>query len=404
MVPCFRSLLALLLGLSLSGQTFDTLKRPRTLWVGNQATHLALRTTPQGAKPTLSLPLAQGTVHLELPPGLSPHQSDLTYWEGKAWAQGLRIHPSYARLGVGFPWSEALMQVYCSEDLRTWRLLASYQPRTYQGVGDHQGRPTDPHGIPLRFIPLGNGTFLALGLDWAGFQDGVRQSPFAIFHVGAERRLTFKHLINLPQERDADLEDAIQEAASRAREIRASLRAFGAHRAWIICRTPGGIMVLHRRTGWTFLLDNQDGALVRHALLFPQQRPTTRQVGLQILEAQVRADGRILLTGPDPRAAQEGRKDPRHLSSRDMSLSSQMALARLQLNHRDHSMLPESQQRLQWWILEPRSGDLQGVPPPQGIPTHLPTWSALWDFRFTLRSDGGVEIPKNTQRHPWRFQ
>jgi len=155
---------------------------------------------------------------------------------------------------------------------------------------------------------------------------------------------------------------------------------------WLTARTPEGLVLIHRG-GWYFVLDNRDGHCLRQGRIPPPERRT-----LEVLDVEPRPNGRILVASVGLRNGDKRSSTvfPQPGDSPSTRLARQLMYARGKGSVIDDLEGPVS---LAWHSLNPATGLLGYERPPRGIPAILKDREARWNFRFTIRPDGNLEIP-----------
>lgn len=302
----------------------------------------------------------------------------LSYWQGVAYAYGRWHHPAAQFTGrpdeVGWKRMQGAytLHFYRSEDFRTWKPFATYTP--------------DDHGEAKAFEPLGNGWFLA---THGPFCSGKVASPFAVYERGQDGRLRFHHLVELPfGQSDYRVVRTGPGGRMKAEMAPGASPWAGAFQA---IRTQAGLVLL-RPPGQFMVLDNQDGRVLRHGDLL-----STRAVP--------RPDGKVLIARRgeawNHMRMLEGEVNLAVHQSRGASRLA-MAMLRTRHNMRDWSRLlsqfrvltrldrPDPTLTLRWAVLDPSTGSIQDVAPPQGFPAALTEFQSQ-TLRMWILPDGNLQ-------------
>ncbi len=340
-----RSLL-LLLALPLSAQVWEPAAmvrwEPRHPYPVEPARPFAVERVEPTGRVTHTLPFPRQLQQ--------DHEARLTWWRGEAFAFGSPNHPALAspalqpRRGQPIPRIIRLMR---SRDFGPWEPFATYGQ--------------DPHGTAFQFLPLENGTFLADASTGAFFAGGQR-SPLAIYIRDPKGRMALERLLPLPSGPGWDMP------------------------WWRLCRTSKGLVRISHG-GHVLVLDNRNGALRHQLALDPDLPPSSTFRKPMVLDAQALPDGTLLMALVD-RATAGSQLGP----DRQADLTPRPHWAEDLLSRRGiryASDLP-TKSTLRWKRLDPASGGVVDVPPPQGFPTHaLPYWTREV-FSFRVLPDGNL--------------
>jgi len=387
MMPALKRILPHLCTLALAAQSPLLLRGPQ-VWEGDRTVLTALdedHTLSFISRSRDSLvsiaPKGQPALELRLPPNLGWPR--VSHWKQRSFAYGFPAHPAWHFPDLGkqawsFPpkafskaYEHSEHHLYQSTDYKTWHLLGRYRS------GE------DTHGKLREILPLEDGSFLAFGIF--GFWELDRSSPVARYYLDGRGHLRFEGLIELGS--GGLLETIPHPTLPGQKSTRARAGYEGIERQdWVTARTREGLVLIHRG-GWFFVLDNHDGRQLREGRI-----PAPKGTKLRVLDAEPDATGRILLASTRLRGKDEATLAP-FPQPRD-SESQRLARSMMLMKGRNRRLVNdlEGSTPITWHHLEPASGRLTQVAPPENVSAELSDGEARWTFCFTIRPDGNLEV------------
>ncbi len=391
-----KSLLAPLFTMALAAQPFPNQRGPQIWEKGLRVlTTLDLEAPlpflARGRQSLIALDShGKAVSELRLPGSL--RWPSLSHWNGRSFAYGFPTHPAWhfpdlGKRAWGFPpqaFSDAYQRseqhLYLSTDFQHWKLLARYRP------GE------DSHGHIRRMLPLEDGSFLAFGIR--DFWELDRVSPVARYRVDARGHLMFEHLVELGLDGIYDTVPHPPRPGQNAIQARPGYEGIE-KQDWLTARTPEGLVLIHRG-GWYFVLDNRNGHYLREGRI-----PTLKDRAVTVLDAEPDPNGRILVASTLLRGVKRTALSPfpRPSDSPSMRLARQLMFSKEERGRLINDL--EGPTALSWHRLEVGTGRLSDELPPQGGPTSLKSLEARWGFRFTIRADGNLEIPRQRNARRW---
>ena len=341
----------------------------------------------------------RGPVKTKLLPPPALEGQKIQSWDhldGCTYILGLPRHPAYGSAALSpfrskspFQFDHLMpLELYRSRDFRTWEKVGRYQ--------------RDTHGRPQALHPLRDGSFLAIGnLFW----DGDAISPFARYQLDAQGLLRFERLVDPgfgePLFRPFTFNPNSEEGKKWVRGAGVSKRYSEVARgSWQGFRLPSVLVLVDKQSGWTLILDPNDGRVLARLHPYPGMDLSRQNVAWQTfhLGAHAASDGTLLLAFRQPEILRSFGGDYSEFFlhwDRLTTASSRQAYQLLKQRETRQRFTTGREvvpllSEIRWFRLNPGQRTLIAIPAPPGAPTRMATVWESFRLRFEVKPDGSV--------------